>query len=674
MDELDDVSSTRPAPTNQWWVRIAGATTVIVVGAACAVVIGLRMANEGPEPEGQNWWLATWLVTGLAYALAAVVLLARPGRRLLGACLLLVGATSVTVALAVQYRGYELSIIGPPRWSGLADADTWARPMGAAMLVALVPFALVPAAWRRDRRVRAVALVAASATVAVAVATAAGWRRTDVAASWLVGLVGVVWLGVLGAHWWRERRTTDDPLAGWLFAGAIVAWLAVVPDGLDLIDWSFAGRDVVWALLLLATVPLIVVGALINELRRSPSGAERLSHRSLEWTLFAVGIVLIYTVAVAGLGRLVGGSGPTWLLVAATGAIALAIEPARHHIRHLVDRLVFGSRDDPMAVIQRIVDHVGETDTDDDLLPALVASLEQGLRFDAIAIDLALPDGAWERAASVGGETKHRQEVVLRHRDEVVGRLVVGWDEARLMRARDRQLLAQLAGPLSLAVSWVRLAADLRRSSLAVVSAREEERRRLRRDLHDGVGPTLTGVSLGLRTCVRQLDRAGAGVSPHPSRPLLTRLADEVDGVVHEIKRIVRGLRPTALDQLGLVGAVAEFTRKLDGDLEIHLSLPSAPGPLPAAVEVTAYRIVTEALTNVVRHAHAERCWLTIETEDLVEIDIIDDGIGIDPGRSPGVGLTAMRERVAALGGAVRFVPDRTRGTHLHVQLPAELP
>ena len=108
-----------------------------------------------------------------------------------------------------------------------------------------------------------------------------------------------------------------------------------------------------------------------------------------------------YTVAVAGLGRLVGGSGPTWLLVAATGAIALAIEPARQRIRHLVDRLVFGSRDDALAVVQRIVDHVG-TDTGDDLLPALARSLERGLRFDAIAIDVAMPGGGWDRAASGG--------------------------------------------------------------------------------------------------------------------------------------------------------------------------------------------------------------------------------------------------------------------------------
>jgi signal transduction histidine kinase len=673
MDQPGDRSSVLPAPTSLWWARAAGAATAVAVGVAGAVVIGLRVANDGPEPGGQNWWLVTWLAAGLAYSLAGAMLAARRGRRFLGACFLIVGASSVVVALAVQYRGYEASTAGPPRWRALADAETWARPLGAAVLVALVPCALIPAAWRSGRRSLAVLLAGLAATTGVVVSAAAGWRWTDVAASWLVGLVGVVWIAMLGVGWWQQRRATNDPLAGWLFAGAVVAWLAVVPDGLDIVNWSFAGRDVVWALLLLATVPLLVVGSLIYELRRAPSGAERLSHQTLEWTLFAVGIVVIYTVIVAGLGRLVGGSGPTWLLVAATGAIALAIEPARQRIRHLVDKLVFGSRDDPLAVVQRIVDHVG-ADGGDDPLPALVRSLEQSLRFDAIAIDVALPGGGWERAASVGGETKHRHDVVLRHRDEVVGRLVVGWGEAPLMRARDRRLLAQLAGPLSLAVSWVRLATDLRRSSLAVVSAREEERRRLRRDLHDGVGPTLTGVSLGLRTSVRQLDHTVGNGSPRPSRPLLARLADEVDGVVHEIKRIVRDLRPTALDQLGLIGAVTEFTRKLDDDLEIHLSLPSAPGQLPAVVEVTAYRIVTEALTNVVRHAHAARCWITIETDDLVEIDVIDDGIGIDVGRTPGVGLTAMRERAAELGGAVRFIPDLTCGTHLHVQLPAALP
>jgi signal transduction histidine kinase len=672
MEQPDDRPATRAPWVSPGPAWLAGAVTMVAV-AAGASVVWLRAVNEGPEPEGRNWWLVAWLFVGLAYSLAGVLLMTRPGRRALGAALAVVGASSLVVAVAVQYRGYVAARGGPAGWSWLIEADTWARPLGAAVLVALVPSALVPAGWRASRRGVALRAVGAAATVAVVAARVGDRRAAESVAAWVLALLGLVWVGVLGDTWWRRRGVVGDPLDAWLLAGVVVAWLAVVPEGLDLGDWSLAGRDVVWAVLLIATVPLLVEGAIIDELRRVPSGAEQLSHRSLEWALFAAGIVVVYTVVVAGMGRLVGGSAPTWLLVAATGAIALAIEPARRHIRRLVDQLVFGPRDDALAVVQRIVDHVG-TDTGEDLLPALVRSLERGLRFDAIAIDLALPGGAWERAASTGHDTTHRHEVTLRHRDEVVGRLVVGWDDAPGMRAREAEMLGQLAGPLSLAVSWVRLASDLRRSGLAIVSAREEERRRLRRDLHDGAGPTLTGVSLGLRTARRQLDRAAATGSPPPSADLLGRLADEVDGVVHEIKRIVRDLHPTALDQLGLSGAVAAFSRRFADDLDIELSLPSAPAALPAAVEVAAYRIVTEALTNVVRHAHAARCWVRIATDDPVEIDVIDDGVGIDDGRPEGVGLTAMRERAAELGGAVRVVSSSTSGTHLHVQLPAALP
>jgi signal transduction histidine kinase len=143
---------------------------------------------------------------------------------------------------------------------------------------------------------------------------------------------------------------------------------------------------------------------------------------------------------------------------------------------------------------------------------------------------------------------------------------------------------------------------------------------------------------------------------------------------VLELKRIVRDLRPTALDQLGLVGALAEFTRKFDGEFEIHLTLPIEADPLPAAVEIAIYRIVTEAGTNVVRHAQAARCWLTMVTGSTVEIDVVDDGIGLGGQVANGVGLTAMRERAAELGGAVRFLPNSPRGTHVHVRLPAVPP
>ena len=557
--------SCRHAPRAE---RVAALATAAVVGrgGVGAAVIGLRAANDGPEPEGQNWWLVAWLVTALAYSLAGVLLLCRPGRRLLGAELFLVGASSVIVALAVQYRGYEQSVPGPPPLAGagrrrhVGSTARRRRPRGAGprrrwcrRAVAVRPARrAVGSSWRSGPR-------------------SPSWRRASRDGTGSTSSPRGPWppsasCGSACSHGagGTASEPASDPLAGWLLAGVVVAWLAVVPQGLDDVDWSLADHDVVWAVLLIVTVPLLVVGALIDELRRIPSDTEQLSHRSLEWALLAAGIVVIYTVWSPGSAGSSAGAarrGSSWRPRArspwrssrrgASGSVASSTGSCS------------ASRDDPLAVVQRIVDHVG-TDTGEDLLPALARSLERGLRFDAVAIDLAVPGGGWERAASVGRDTRRtatRWSCTTATRSSVASSSA-GRTRPRV-RARDAQLLDQLAGPLGLAVSWVRLAADLRRSSLAVVSAREEERRRLRRDLHDGVGPTLTGVSLGLRTAVRQLGRADPATAVPPSPDLLARLADEVDGVVLEIKRIVRDLRPTALDQLGLIGAVAEFSRKL---------------------------------------------------------------------------------------------------------------
>ena len=318
-------------------------------------------------------------------------------------------------------------------------------------------------------------------------------------------IVATVATAAVVVRWWRDQRSSGDPLPAWLAAGTVVAWLAVVPDATDLASWRLPGRDVVTPLLFMATVPLLVAGVALELVRRSTSGRERAVHRAVEWITLTAGILVVYTALVAGLGQLVGGSGPTWFLVAATGAIALALEPARRHIHRLVDRLVYGSRDDPLALVQRIVDHVGSGT--DDLLAPLAHDLMRELRVDAVAIDVVQPD-EWQRVVSVGIPTTHHREVLLRHRDQVVGRLVVGWEHGPSLRTRDELVLTNLTGPMTLAVRWMQLANELRRSSVAIVVAREEERRRLRRDLHDGIGPTLTGISLGLRTTVRRLARS----------------------------------------------------------------------------------------------------------------------------------------------------------------------
>jgi signal transduction histidine kinase len=472
---------------------------------------------------------------------------------------------------------------------------------------------------------------------------------------------------------WRSGpRHADDPLPGWLASGAVVACLAVIPDRFGVWGWSLPGNDVIGPMLLLATLPVMTVGVLVRALRERPGRFHGVAHEVIGWLAFSGAIVIVYTGVVAGLGRLVGGNGPTWLLVATTGVVAIFVEPARRRIRGVVDRLVWGARDDPLKVVRGVVDHVG-ADSGDELLPALVASLQRELRLDAVAIDVRTADG-WRREAAYGPPTTYERIVELRQRDEIVGRLVVGLEHGPFLRPRDDRVLAEVAGPLGLAVAWVRLAADLRRSTVSIVSAREEERRRLRRDLHDGLGPALTGVSLGLRTAVRQLERSSQAETLTPTRDLLARVADEVDALVIEVKRVVRDLRPTALDQLGLFDAVGEFTRTFSDDLEFHLTMPSEPIELPAAVEVATYRIITEAVTNVVRHARAAQCWLSISTGPSVDIDVVDDGIGVVGDVPLGVGWTAMRERAAELGGSVQITPNPPHGTHVHIRLPVTLP
>ena len=179
---------------------------------------------------------------------------------------------------------------------------------------------------------------------------------------------------------------------------------------------------------------------------------------------------------------------------------------------------------------------------------------------------------------------------------------------------------------------------------------------------------------MGLRTALRQIERSDADDALLPSRQLLSRLADEVDSISSEVKRIVRDLVPTALDQLGLVGAVAQFTRTFEDEIELDVTLPAGRIELPAAVEVATYRIVTEAMTNVLRHARAARCWLTITTGDVVDIDIRDDGIGLNGHVQDGVGLQAIKERAEELGGTFEVGPNQPRGTHIHASIPAVLP
>ena len=236
------------------------------------------------------------------------------------------------------------------------------------------------------------------------------------------------------------------------------------------------------------------------------------------------------------------------------------------------------------------------------------------------------------------------------------------------MSRMDKKALAVLAAPVTAAAFALRLTGDLDSARRRVLVVREEERQRLRRDLHDGLGPQLSSVVMSLDTAVASLDRG----EPDRVRTVLTGATDQVREAVADVRRLVRGLRPPVLDELGLSAAVrALATSLLDPSARIEVHSDGDLTSLPAAVEAAAYRIAAEALTNAATHAGAStvRIEMAVSPTSL-ELKIADDGRGLSPSSAPGVGLTSMRERAAELGGTLEVRTADQGGTVCQAHLP----
>jgi signal transduction histidine kinase len=235
--------------------------------------------------------------------------------------------------------------------------------------------------------------------------------------------------------------------------------------------------------------------------------------------------------------------------------------------------------------------------------------------------------------------------------------------QGTLARA-DRAVLELLAAPLAVAVHATTLGEAVQRSREQIVAAREEERVRLRRDLHDGLGPALTGMAFQADTA-RNLLRH----DPDRADALLVEMRAHATDAIADVRRLVYALRPPSLDELGLVGALRRHAERLDGNgRTITVLAPDLLCPLPAAVEVAAYRIAVEAITNAVRHADPSHIELQIAVNGNLEITVLNDGAAA-PRWEPGVGLTSMRERAAELGGTVDAGPEATGG-RVRARLP----
>jgi signal transduction histidine kinase len=357
-------------------------------------------------------------------------------------------------------------------------------------------------------------------------------------------------------------------------------------------------------------------------------------------------------------GALLHVPGAAWLPWVAAGAVAVTFAPLRDGLQRAVNRLTFGRWNQPYDVLADLGQRLEASTDVDRLLVDVVGELRLlGLQ----EISVADADGRFLAGDPGGPDTV---AVPLTAYGRSVGTLRYRQPTAPL-RPRDLRLLDDLGGHLGGVLHAHRLSQDLQRALEAQVLAREEERRRLRRDLHDGLGPALAGHLLRLDVLAAKLPPGSTAAADADA------LRTDLRTTVLEVRRVVEGLRPPALDELGLPTALAHVVTRLTAGSGVAADVRAGNlPPLSAAVEVAAYRIVAEAVTNVVRHAGATSCTVTVEVAGAVlRVTVSDDGRGLDPASGgTGNGLLTMRERAAELRG--RFRVSGAPGTTVVAELP----
>ena len=431
---------------------------------------------------------------------------------------------------------------------------------------------------------------------------------------------------------------------------------------------------------------LLAVSACIAILRHKLYDVDLLINRTLLYGALSASVLSIYVLAVVALGALFQAPGNLVVSLVATGLVAVLFQPLRSRLQRGVNRLMYGERDDPSAVISRLGRRIEVTLAPEAVLPTVVETIAQALKLPYAAILLKEREG-FRTAAAYGSPGAKPEALPLVYHREEIGRLVISpRAPGEQFSTGERRLFEDLARQAEVAVHAVRLTDDLQRSRERLVTTREEERRRLRRDLHDGIGPTLTGLALQLNVA-RKLVRG----SPADTEVVLARLERRTEETIAEMRRLIYGLRPPALDDLGLIPSIhqqaqsqgmAESPARTGTDEHpenrpvFSIEAPQELPPLPAAVEVACYRIVQEALTNVARHAHAESCYvrLSVERGSVLEVEITDDGVGVPGNRVAGVGLSSMHERAEELGGTLAVETGPEGGTRVLARLPLPAP
>ena len=487
---------------------------------------------------------------------------------------------------------------------------------------------------------------------------------------WLVGLamLALCNLAAVISLILRLRRARGDERQQikWLVIPA-VGFLSHIPFSILGLAQNSAQILGIGIALVLPSVAGMVIATAFAIFKYRLYDIDLLISRSLVYGSLTVLVIGMYVLVVGALGTFFQAQGNLLIALLATGIVAVLFQPLRERLQRGVNRLIFGERDDPIEALSRLGRQLETAVPANDILPMLVETIAQTLKLPYVGIQLrSEPEN--QVTAEYGRPPQEVADFPLLYQGENTGRLLVALRApGSSFSPAERRLLRNIARQAGAAVHAVQLMADLQRSRRQLVAAREEERLRLRRDLHDGLGPALASV-------VWQADSARDLVYADPSaaEQLLESSIEQAQAALADIRRLVYGLRPPALDELGLVGALEQAAQQHQ-QMAVTIEAPAQLPALPAAVEVAAYRIVQEALKNAVEHGRAGNCLVGLALDGNLCLTIADDGLGLPEMVTPGVGLVSMRERAEELGGTFAIRRRRSGGTEVEVSLPLKV-
>ncbi|MFE6127780.1 histidine kinase [Streptomyces sp. NPDC056437] len=674
------VSLARLAHRRTAWSAWIATTVVASLALLCAV-----FSRSTPRPDWHPWWLlAIEPVTSVLLAVPGLIVATRRPRNPAGWLLLSAGLWSATEFFTHAYALYAI----PRELTGGAFA-LWATnwifiPFNFSIifLLLLFPDGRLPSGrWRTPAW-----CIGGCAVLGLPI----GWfmpgplspgyfpaMTNPVGIPALaftvtyVGFVAVLFLlcpFLLSAAslWFRFRQASQvtRQQIKWVAWAVLMSVLLVMAHILVL--------DAEAESIAIRLVPVVLSSAIaIAIVRHNLFDIDRILSNSLLYAALTGCVVGLYIGLVSLFGFLLQYFAPGVAPLMATGVIAVVLQPLRALLQRLVGRLVYGLRDDPYAALAGLGRRLEATIDPKQVLPEAAATVAQALRLPYVAIDLddatAMGD-ARGPAAVYGRETPVALRLPLVHQGEEVGTLMAG---ARSVDERfstaDLRLLRDVARHIAQAAAGVRLSLALLRSQEQAVAVRAEERRRLARDLHDGIGPVLTGATWTLHAATTMLRD-----NPDGTRDLLDTAVIHLRQGTDDLRRISMGLR-SPVDQLGLREAVLAYTDRVS--LTVHTDLPREIPRLAAAVEEAAYWILVEAVANVLRHAEATNCWVRLHVDDTdLRMTITDDGSGLPPRMRPGVGVGTMRERAAEIGGTCDLRTPNDGGTQVVACLPIALP